>query len=159
MQQVLNPQVSMGHLVQPTGCSCAEQATGQNTTGKQQHSWITGSTHNGWIDHTTANFLTLGQPCSPSWVVCLEHVTHRVVLLGKHVVQQLQATSQVQVEPNLWQRCAYAFYSTVQYSNCGRGSQTLALASEPRAHEGANILKASEDNSQATMCGVCGETH
>jgi hypothetical protein len=26
---------------------------------------------------------------------------------------------------------------TVQYSNCGRGSQTSALASEPRAHEGA----------------------
>ena len=25
----------------------------------------------------------------------------------------------------------------VQYSNCGRGSQTPALASEPRAHEGA----------------------
>ena len=28
-------------------------------------------------------------------------------------------------------------YSTVQYSSCGRGSQTSALASEPRAHEGA----------------------
>jgi chaperonin GroEL (HSP60 family) len=28
-------------------------------------------------------------------------------------------------------------YSTVQYSNCERGSQTLALASEPQAHEGA----------------------
>ena len=27
--------------------------------------------------------------------------------------------------------------STVQYSNCGRGSQTSALASEPWAHEGA----------------------
>ena len=25
----------------------------------------------------------------------------------------------------------------VQYSNCGRGSQTSALASEPQAHEGA----------------------
>ena len=31
---------------------------------------------------------------------------------------------------------------TVQYSNYGRGSQTLALASEPRAHEGARMLKA-----------------
>jgi hypothetical protein len=28
-------------------------------------------------------------------------------------------------------------HSTVQYSNCGRGSQTSALASEPQAHEGA----------------------
>ena len=27
---------------------------------------------------------------------------------------------------------------TVQYSNCGRGYQTSALASEPRAHEGAH---------------------
>jgi hypothetical protein len=29
-------------------------------------------------------------------------------------------------------------YSTVQYSNCGRGSLTSALASEPRAHGGAH---------------------
>jgi hypothetical protein len=28
-------------------------------------------------------------------------------------------------------------HSKVQYSNCGRGSQTLVLASEPQAHEGA----------------------
>jgi hypothetical protein len=28
-------------------------------------------------------------------------------------------------------------YSTVMYNNCGRGSQTLPLASEPRAQEGA----------------------
>jgi hypothetical protein len=33
--------------------------------------------------------------------------------------------------------CKYGFISTVQYSNCGRGSQTSALASEPQAHEGA----------------------
>ena len=30
-----------------------------------------------------------------------------------------------------------AVNSTVQYSKCGRGSQTSALASEPQAHEGA----------------------
>ena len=30
-----------------------------------------------------------------------------------------------------------AMYSTVQHSNCGRGSQTSAPSSEPRAHEGA----------------------
>ena len=32
----------------------------------------------------------------------------------------------------------WPFSATVQYGNCGRGSQTSALASEPRAHEGAH---------------------
>ena len=38
----------------------------------------------------------------------------------------------------MWQSGASDLqYSTVQYSNCGRGSQTSALASEPHAREGA----------------------
>jgi hypothetical protein len=34
-------------------------------------------------------------------------------------------------------RTPFSKESTVHYSNCGRGSQTSALANEPRAHEGA----------------------
>ena len=32
---------------------------------------------------------------------------------------------------------ACGWCTSVQYSNCGRGPQTSALASQPRAHEGA----------------------
>jgi hypothetical protein len=47
-----------------------------------------GSTHH-IVQH--ANAVHAQRTChSPARVVCLEHVAHHVVLLGKHEVQQLQ---------------------------------------------------------------------
>jgi hypothetical protein len=44
--------------------------------------------------------------------------------------------------------------STVQYSNCGRGSQTSALASEPRTHEGAHraLRPVTQSHDQKASC-------
>jgi hypothetical protein len=43
--------------------------------------------------------------------------------------------------------------NTVQYSNCGRGSQTSPLASEPRAHEGAQVAQQRTPVSQVRCAG------
>jgi hypothetical protein len=44
---------------------------------------------------------------------------------------------------------------TVQYSTCGRGSQTSAPASEPRAHEGAHTVNAVAKHTNSTVLCCC----
>jgi hypothetical protein len=57
------------------------------------------------VTYILYGWMTAGQMCScclqavlPVWVVFLEHVTHCIVLLDHQVVQQLDATPEVQVE-------------------------------------------------------------
>ena len=57
----------------------------------------------------------------------------------KAAVRKVSSTTGLDVQ--VWMR--FGYISTVQYSNCGRGSQTSALASEPRAHEGAQRAQVS----------------
>ena len=54
------------------------------------------------------------------------------------------------LQPQLQEDSSLDQHSTVQYSNCGKGSQTSALASEPRAHE--------EHRGLLGLPGVCTET-
>ena len=81
----------------------------------------------------------------PKCVWCIEQCTRHQRLMGcnPRTYGQLMENDKLLLVADegvgwfVLQPAIVSQYNTVQYRNCGRGSQTSALASEPRAHEGA----------------------